>query len=307
LQELKELHGVIPALVTPFTAKDELDIDGFRWICDNAISHGVHGLMVNGSLGEFPSLRPTERHKIIELAVSAAAGKIPVIAGVGSPSTQQAVELAKEASDLGADYLMVLPPFYYPVGDGALFAHYTTIADSVDVPVIIYNFPAATKVTLSPSLVAKLADSGNIVGIKNSFDSVIHLRELVRLTAGKRFTVLSGMEDYLLPGLLLGTKGTASGFSNFIPQVLVEIYESFRRNDVKKGSDLFNRVVVPLKALAPPPEPISALKIGVKLVSGKTTAHVRLPLTDAPPDTEKKMAAVLKENGLIPVSSLSAK
>ena len=292
-------------MVTPFTSKDELDVKGFRWICDNAISSGVHGLILNGSLGEFVSLRQGERQKIIEVAVEAASGKLPVIVGVGNAATNMAVDLAKEAAGLGADYLMVLPPFYYQIGDDALFAHYKTVADSVDIPTIIYNFPGTTKVNINPALVAKLADSTSIVGIKNSVDSLIHLRELVRLTAGKNFSVLSGMEDYLLPGLLLGTKGTASGFSNFIPQVLVKIYDDFNRGDVKKASDLFNKVVVPLKALAPPPEPISALKIGVKLVSGVTTSHVRLPMVDAHPDTEKKMGAILRDNGLIPVHPVS--
>ena len=303
---MKELHGVLPAMVTPFTSKDELDVNGFRWICDNAISSGVHGLIVNGSLGEFVSLRQAERQKIIEIAVETASGKLPVLVGVGNAGTGIAVELAKEAADLGADLLLVLPPFYYQAGDDALFAHYKTISDSVDIPVVIYNFPGTTKVNMNPALVAKLADAANIVGIKNSVDSLIHLRELVRLTAGKKFSVLSGMEDYLLPGLLLGTKGTASGFSNFIPQVIVEIYEDFMKGDITKASDLFNKIVVPLKALAPPPEPISALKIGVKLVSGVTTSHVRLPMMDAPTETERRMSAILRENGLIPMHSVSA-
>jgi 4-hydroxy-tetrahydrodipicolinate synthase len=299
---MKDIHGILPAMVTPFTSDDRFDEKGFRWICENSLRAGVHGFIVNGSLGEFPSLRPAERRRVIELAVEVASGKqIPVMVGVGSASTNEAVDRAKEASELGADCLLVLPPFYYQVGEDALFSHFKTVAESVDVPVVMYNFPGTTKVNLSPALVARLADTGRIVGIKNSVDSLIHLRELVRLTAGKKFDVLSGMEDYLLPGLLLGTKGTASGFSNFIPQVLVEIYESFMKGDVRRSSDLFNKIVVPLKALAPPPEPISALKIGVKLVSGITTSHVRLPLVDAPPGTEKMMGVILKENGLIPV------
>jgi len=298
---MKGARGIIPALVTPFTSSDELDTEGFRWLCRNSIQNGVHGLILNGSLGEFPNLSKEERRRIIEIAVEEANGRLPVIVGVGSPSTGIAVALAKEAAELGADMLEVLPPFYYQIGDDAIFAHYKAVADAIEIPIILYNFPAATKVNLSPQLVARLAQIDGIVGIKNSVDSLIHLRELVRLTGGTQLTVMSGMEDYLLPGLLLGTKGTVSGLGNFVPQVLVKIYDDFMKGDVMKASDLFNRVIVPLKALAPPPEPISALKIGVKLVSGVTTAKVRYPLMDAAPGTERKMESFLRENGLLPI------
>src|SRR5690348_10177535 len=110
---MKELRGIFPALVTPFTSNDELDGEGFRWICKNAISNGVQGLVLNGSLGEFPALSASERRRIIEIAVEEADHKLPVIVGVGSPATKAAVELAREAAEHGADILMVLPPFYY--------------------------------------------------------------------------------------------------------------------------------------------------------------------------------------------------
>jgi 4-hydroxy-tetrahydrodipicolinate synthase len=296
---MKALHGIIPALVTPFTVHDELDEVGFKWLCSYSIDNGVHGLILNGSLGEFPSLTAEERRTIIQIAAETANNRVPVIVGVGSPSTDLAVKLAKDAEELGADMLEVLPPFYYQIGDEALFAHYKSVAEAIGIPMILYNFPAATKTNLSPQLVARLSEVDGIVGIKDSVDSLIHLRELVRLTKGKPFTVLCGMEDYLLPGLLLGAKGTVSGLGNFVPRVLVKIYEDFTKGRIAEASELFNRIIIPLKALAPPPEPISALKIGVKLVSGVTTARVRLPLIDAAKDTERRMESFLSENGLL--------
>jgi 4-hydroxy-tetrahydrodipicolinate synthase len=297
----KELHGIVPALVTPFTARDEVDTAGLRWIIGNCIRSGANSIIVNGSLGEFTNLNAAERRSVIDTAVDEVNGKVPLIVGVGSPGTKNAVDLAREAAELGADSLVVLPPFYFQIGEESVFAHFKTIAESVDIPIIIYNFPGTTKITISPPLVARLAQVEGIIGIKNSFDSVVHLREIVRLTKDiKTFSVLAGMEDLLLPGLLLGAKGSISGLSNFIPQVLVEVYSKYTSGNISGAAELFNRVVVPLKVLAPAPEPISALKIGVKLVSGSTTAKVRHPLLDAPQETEEKMGAFLREQALVP-------
>jgi 4-hydroxy-tetrahydrodipicolinate synthase len=300
--EMRELKGIIPALVTPFTSDNTLDEDGLRWLCRNSIENGVHGIIVAGSLGEFPNLTDAERRRAVEVVVNEVDGRVPVLAGVGSPSTKRALDLVEESSKLGADFALVLPPFYYSATEETVLKHYQTIAKSATIPLILYNFPDTTKVNMSPQLVARLAELEAVMGIKNSVDSLIHLRELVRLTknVGKSFAVLAGMEDYLIAGLLLGAKGTVSGLSNFIPQVLVEIYNKMMEGKVKEASAIYNDMIVPLKALAPPPEPIGALKVGVKLVSQKTTALVREPLHAAPGETEAGMKAFLLGARLLP-------
>jgi len=297
----KDPHGVIPALVTPFTKSDEVDERGSRWLCRNAIDSGVHAVICVGSLGEFPCLTDEERDRVIRAVVDEANGKVPVIAGVGSASTKLAILLAKKAEDLGADAVEVLAPFYYNVRDEAVFAHYEKLAGSISLPVIIYNFPGTTKVTMSAALIARLAEIPNIIAIKNSVDSLIHLKQVIwgtRHLQKKPFTVLCGIEDYLIPGLLLGAKGTVSGFGNFIPKVLVQIYEACTKGKVTEASELYNRVVAPLKELAPPPEPIGALKAGASLVCSINT-EVRLPLLDPPAGTRAKMRAILKKEGII--------
>jgi 4-hydroxy-tetrahydrodipicolinate synthase len=295
--------GVMPALVTPFTTSDDVDKTASRWLVRNAIEGGVHGVICAGSLGEFPSLTDEERQTVIKTVVDEANGKVPVIAGVGSGSTKTSIILAKEAADIGVDAIEALPPFYFNIGDEAVYQHYEKLASSVNVPVIIYNFPGTTKVTMSPALITRLAEIPNIVGIKNSVDSLLHLRQIVRSTRKiaekKPFAVLCGIEDYLLPGLLLGAKGTVSGFSNFIPKILVQIYNNCLNGKITEASDLYNRIVAPLKELAPPPEPVGALKTGASLFGPVGTA-VRLPLLDAPKDTAGKMKAILQSEGLLP-------
>jgi 4-hydroxy-tetrahydrodipicolinate synthase len=290
----------MPALVTPFTRSDEVDTNGSRWLCRNAIDGGVHAVVCAGSLGEFPCLTDEERRAVIKAVVDEANSKVPVIAGVGSGSTKISVIIAREAADIGVDAIEALPPYYFKIGDDAVYAHYEKLASSVNVPVIIYNFPGTTKVNMSPALIARLADVPNIVGIKNSVDSFLHLRQIIRSTRNskKPFTVLAGIEDYLIPGMLLGIKGTVSGFSNFIPKTLVQIYNYCASGKVKEASDIYNRIITPLKELAPPPEPIGALKTGASLF-GPINTMVRLPLLDPPPDTAPKMRAFLKSEGML--------
>jgi len=292
----------MPALVTPFTRSDEVDVTASRWLVRNAIDSGVHAVICVGSLGEFPCLTNDERKTMIKTVVDETNGRVPVIAGVGSGSTKTSIILAKEAADIGADAVEVLAPFYFNIGDEAVYQHYEKLASSVNVPVFIYNFPGTTKVVMSPALIARLAEIPNIIGIKNSVDSFTHLRSIIRSTREiskrKPFTVLCGIEDYLIPGLLLGAKGTVSGFSNFIPKVLVEIYDSCMAGRVTEAFDLYNRIVAPLKELAPPPEPVGALKTGASLFGPVNTA-VRLPLLDPPKNTAAKMKAILQSEGLL--------
>ena len=161
----------MPALVTPFTKSDEVDTKGSRWLCRNAIDGGVHAVVCAGSLGEFPCLTDEERRTVIKTVVDEANGKVPVIAGVGSGSTKISVMIAKEAEDLGVDAVEVLPPYYFNVGDDAVFAHYEKLASSVNVPVIIYNFPGRRRSTCPLPWLESREDVPNIAGIKNSVDS----------------------------------------------------------------------------------------------------------------------------------------
>jgi 4-hydroxy-tetrahydrodipicolinate synthase len=295
-----EFKGVIPALVTPYTKSDEVDVGAIKWLVRNAIDNEVYGLMVVGSLGEFPSLTQAERALVIAAAAEEANGKVPIIAGIGSASTKMAIAFAKDAAENGADFLLALPPYYYNISDQAIYAHYESIASAVELPIILYNFPGTTKINLTPAMIAKLAQIDNIVGLKNSVDSLIHLRQVLSLMrdSKKPFSVLAGMEDYMLVGLLLGAKGTVSGLGNFIPGTLVRIYNDFMRGKVLEASELFNRVVVPLKSLAPPPEPIGALKMGASLMGPVNTA-VRAPLTAATEETRNAMKAFLEKEGLL--------
>src|SRR5579872_4952438 len=286
----------MPALVTPFTKSDDVDIAGSRWLCRNAIDNGVHAVVCAGSLGEFPALTDDERQRVIKAVVDEANGKVPVIAGVGSGSTKTSIIIAKEAKDIGVDAIEALPPFYFNIGDEAVYQHYEKLAQSVDVPIMVYNFPGTTKVNMSPGLIARLAELPNIIGIKNSVDSLIHLRQILRSTrnAKKPFAVLSGIEDYLIAGMLLGIKGTVSGLSNFVPKTVVDIYENCKKGKIIEASDIYNNIVSPLKELTPPPEPVGALKTGASLFGPINTA-VRLPLLPPPPDTAAKMSAFLQK------------
>lgn len=295
-----EPKGIIPSLVTPFTKSDAVDEKGVRWLCRNAIDKGVHSIICVGSLGEFPCLTDDERRSVIKAVVDEANGEVPIIAGVGAASTKLAISMAREAANIGVEMVLVLPPFYFNIGDEAVIAHYESVASSINVPVMIYNFPGTTKVTMTPALIERLANVENIIGIKSSVDSLLHLRQIIRSTRNSRkpFAIMAGLEEYLIPAMLLGAKGAVSGLSNFVPKVWVDIYDLCMKGDVAKAYDIYNKIVIPLKELAPPPEPIGALKTGASLI-GPIDPRVRLPLLDPPKGTREKMEIVLKEHGIL--------
>lgn len=168
LMKFDKLHGIIPAVITPFTKKGELDENAQEDNLDFLVKNGVHGLMVNGSTGEAENLSRHERMKNVEMAAKAAANKIPVVAGVGLPGTRATIELAEDAKKAHADAVIVVTPFYLIPNDDGLVKHYETIANSVDIPIVLYNIPVYTKVNLTPTTIEALCSRApTIVALKD--------------------------------------------------------------------------------------------------------------------------------------------
>lgn len=162
-------EGLIPAMVTPFDENGELDLRATEAVVQHLIEAGVDGISALGSTGEFSHLTNTERRRFAEELVGIVGGRVPLVVGVGSSGTREAVELARHAEETGVSSVLCVAPFYWKVGEEALFKHFTTVAESVSIPMLIYNFPMLTGIDLSPALVARLAEaSSSIVGIKDT-------------------------------------------------------------------------------------------------------------------------------------------
>jgi 2-dehydro-3-deoxy-D-pentonate aldolase len=162
-------RGLMPAMVTPFDERGEVDLGAAEAVIERFLEAGVDGISPLGSTGEFSHLTGDERKRFAEAVTGIVGGRVPLVIGVGAPGTREAVELARHAESVGADAVLVVSPFYWKVGEEALFRHFATVAESVDIPVLIYNLPMLTGIDLSPSLIARIAtECPNVVGIKDT-------------------------------------------------------------------------------------------------------------------------------------------
>ncbi len=297
-------EGLMPALVTPFDEDGEIDLQAAEAIIERHIEAGVDGISALGSTGEFSHLTGSERRWFAEALVGMIDGRVPLVVGVGTTGTREAVDLARHAESVGADGVLSVSPFYWKVGEEALFRHFVTVAESVEIPTLVYNFPMLTGVDLSPALVGRLAsECPSIVGIKDTVKEYMHTVSVVRKAkeSSPDFTVLVGFEDQILPALLAGADGAICGLSNIAPELFVGLVRAFEDGDLAKAAELHRRIL-PLMAIYTLSDPgLGAAKLAMKKLGVPLSPTVRGPALPAPPDSEETIEATLEAAGLLPV------
>ena len=297
-------EGLMPALVTPFDEDGEIDLQATEAIVERHIEAGVDGISALGSTGEFSHLTGSERQRFAEAVVGMIDGRVPLVVGVGTTGTREAVELARHAESIGADGVLSVSPFYWKVGEEALFRHFTTVAEAVEISTLVYNFPMLTGIDLSPALVGRLAaEHSNIVGIKDTVKEYIHTVNVLREAKEARpdFTVLVGFEDQILPALLAGADGAICGLSNIAPELFVNLVRAFEGGDLTKAAELHRRIL-PLMAIYTLSDPgLGAAKLAMKKLGVPLSPTVRGPALPAPTDSEEAIEATLEAAGLLPV------
>jgi 4-hydroxy-tetrahydrodipicolinate synthase len=289
------IEGVLPALITPFTKDNKVDKDGIRRNIEFLIDGGVSGVVPCGTTGEAATLSIKEHEKVIEYAVECSS--VPVVAGTGSNNTVEALELTKFAQDAGADAALLITPYYNKPNDSGMLKHFMTVADSVDIPIIIYNVPSRTGINLKPELTAKLAKVSNIVGIKEASGSLDQITRIFELTKGEDFAVLSGDDGLTLPILSIGGTGVISVVANIAPKLVVSMVEAFRNGDREKARELHLTLAPLIRAMFLETNPIPVKK-AVELI-GLPAGNLRLPLAPISTDNEKKLKAALNDLHLI--------
>ena len=230
--KLHELRGVLPALVTPLTRDGAVDEPAIRRVVDHVLAGGVHGLLALGSTGEVASLDESDRRQVLAAVVNAGAGRVPVLCGIAQSRLADSIADVIAAADLGADAVLVAPPYYYPIDQPTVLSFYRTLAAKSPLPVLVYNIPQNTKVVADPATVAALAREGTVMGIKDSsrdfeyFESVcVATRDL------PDFRIFTGSDTMLLPSLVMGGAGTICGGANIAPAWVVRIFDDFERGD----------------------------------------------------------------------------
>lgn len=271
---MTRFEGIYVAIVTPFTEAGEVDEARLHEHVDWLIQNGVHGIIPTGSVGEYASLTDDERRKVVEIAVKAAAGRVPVVVGTGAPSTTKAVYWAKHAKEAGATGIMALPPLNYRPTRKEVYAFYQALSE-VGLPIIVYNNPFDTAVDLTPDFLAELSKIENIVGVKEFSGDVRRIPEILEKTD---LQVLAGCDDLALEGMLAGAIGWIAGFTNTLPKESVQLYEWAKEGKVQEATQLYRRLL-PLFRYDSSPRLVQAIKYSLAL-AGRPVGKTRPPRLD---------------------------
>ena len=288
-------HGSIVAIVTPFK-KGRLDEAAFGRLIDFHLNAGTQGIVPCGTTGESATLTHEEHQQVIEWSVKMARGRIPVIAGTGSNSTEEAIALTRHAKAAGADGALLITPYYNKPTQEGLYQHYRAIAKAVDLPQVLYNIPGRTGVNMLPATVARLMEFDNIVGIKEGTGSLQQISDLVQL-CGERLTILSGDDFTALPTMAVGGKGVISVTANIAPSDMAQMINAAERGDYSEAKKYHDRLYPLHGVLFSETNPIP-VKAALSLM-GKCTDEVRLPLCRLSEENLKKLKKAMKEYKLL--------
>lgn len=289
-------RGSCTALITPFR-EGAVDYKAFESFVDWQINQGTHGLVPVGTTGESPTLSHEEHKKVVEACVAVADKRVPILAGAGSNSTSEAIDLAQHAEKAGADGALVVTPYYNKPGQEGLYQHYKAIASAVSIPIIIYNIPPRSVIDMSVETMTRLfEDCENIIGVKDATADLTRVTRQ-RLAMGKDFVQLSGEDGTALGYNAHGGHGCISVTSNVAPKLCSQFQEACMKGDWDKALEL-NDLLAPLhRAMFLEPNPAGA-KYGLSVL-GKLENEIRLPLTSASDPVKAEIEAAMKVAGLI--------
>lgn len=290
------IHGSIVAIVTPF-ADGEVDYRRLEELIEFHVESGTHGIVPVGTTGESPTLSHAEHKEVVRFTVGAVGGRIPVVAGTGSNSTQEAVEFTKFAEKAGADAALVVAPYYNKPTQEGIYRHFRTLAGETSLPLILYNVPGRTAVNTEPETVERLfRDCGNIIGIKEATGSLEQASRIIHL-CGEEFTVLSGDDAVNYPLLAVGARGFITVTANIVPGDVAELYNSFKRGDIEEARRLHYRLLPLNSVLFVESNPIP-VKAALALM-GKTEPDIRAPLYPLSGGNLEKLETEMRAYGLL--------
>ena len=288
-------RGAGVAIITPFT-EDGINFDELGRIIEDQIAGGTDAIIITGTTGESATMTDDEHKAAIKYAVEKVAGRIPVIAGTGSNETAYAVQLSRYAEEVGADALLVVTPYYNKCTQKGLVKHFTTIADAVNIPLILYNVPSRTGVNIQVSTFVELAKHPRIVAVKEASGDLSAVAK-IRHACGDALAVYSGNDDQIVPILSLGGSGVISVLSNVAPKMTHDICQLYFDGKVKEAADLQIGAIDLISALFCEVNPIP-VKVAMRML-GYAAGPLRLPLTEMEPEHEAQLRAALTNHGLI--------
>ena len=290
------LKGSFVALVTPMHPDGTLDLDAFAKFVDWQIGQGTHGIVPVGTTGESPTLTHDEHRQVVETAVKTAAGRVKVVAGAGSNSTAEAIELTRHARQAGADAALVVMPYYNKPTQEGMVLHYSAIADAVDLPIVIYNIPSRSVVDMSPATMGRLAKHRNIIGVKDSTANLarpLHTRR----ECGKDFMQMSGEDHTALAFLAAGGHGCISVTANVAPRLCSDMHQAWQDGLTDRAIAIQDRLLALHDAMFVESNP-GPVKYAASLL-GHGSDHCRLPMAPVGEATRTQVRAAMQTAGLL--------
>jgi dihydrodipicolinate synthase/N-acetylneuraminate lyase len=297
-----QLRGILAAVTTPFTADGEaVDEQNLRAQVERLIAAGIHGLVPTGTTGEFMTLTPQEYRRVIELYVEAVDGRVPVVAGVGALSTKGAIELARHAEKVGADAIMVVPPFYDPLDFATLKAFLTAVAESITLPIVYYNVPGATGIHLTADQIAELGDIDRVDYLKDTSGDAVALADLLA-SRGDRIKAFNGWDTLTFFGIASGAEASVWGAAGIVPDLAVELWEALaEKGDLTRGRELWRHLWA-ISDFLESVNYVAGVKAGLDLI-GHSAGPARLPIQPLSAEQRRRFADILRAAGVETVAA----
>jgi 4-hydroxy-tetrahydrodipicolinate synthase len=293
-----KVEGIVPALITPMNEDETISEEGLRAVIEHVINGGVHGIFILGSQGESFTLTLEEKKSVIKTTVEASAGRVPVYVGTGMITTAQSVQMTKLARELGADAVSVITPHFIKPSQKELIDHYKAIAEAADdMPVLLYNNPMRTGVSIDVETVVALAEIDNVVGMKDSSADLIQTMTYINATRNMDFSVMVGNDASIFAILVSGGTGAVAATANVAPALIVGIYEAVKSGDIAKARDLQYKLFPIRKAFSLGTFPL-VVKEAVNMI-GLPAGPARRPIQPLSPEKRQELKKVLSDAGLL--------
>ncbi len=293
---MTQFRGAFVAIVTPFT-DNKLDEQGLKDLIEFQITNGTHGIVPCGTTGESATMSHAEHQRVVELTVQTVNGRVPVLAGTGSNSTSETLELTRHAKEAGADGALMITPYYNKPSQDGLYQHFKTVAEAVDIPIILYNVPSRTSVNMLPETVARCAAIDNIVGIKEATADLNQISRVIRQCPAD-FAVLSGDDFTSMPTVAIGGQGVISVTSNVAPAEMAAMMTAALNNDLDKARALHYKLFPLMQAMFFDTNPVPA-KATLKMMGKINSDEPRLPLVAMNDATLARVRQAAADYGLL--------
>jgi len=296
-----KFYGVITPFVTPFKEDYSIDVEGVKWLARHQVEKGVHGIFPNSTTGEFVHLSRDEAILVTRTVLEEVGGKVWVLPGISANYVEDSVALGKVFRDMGVNGVVVAPPYYFKIPVDKLKLHFSIILEKVDLPVIIYNIPATTGINIPISLYLELLEEhSNLAGVKVTIENFTYLRNLIQVVKSTRmdFAVLTGLDELLLPLLMMNGDGGIMGLANIAPQIHRAIYDSYIAGDYERAIMEWRKLLKLVRVYDYASSAPTAIKTLLKVLNAPVKPYPRPPLTLEKSEVEEKIRGVVEELNL---------